>query len=115
MLLSAHERDAPVARDGFRLAPLHDFVLRRDIAFVIDEKISVSEIEKAIRDNGRPYLKEVRLFDQYIGKNIAPGKRSLAFSLAYQKDSGTFTDDEITALQQIVGETLKKDFQVEFR
>lgn len=99
-----------------KVKPVAKFpIVRRDIAFIIDEKVPVSDIEKAIRENGRPYLKEVRLFDQYIGKNIASGKRSLAFSLAYQKDSGTFTEDEITALQQIVGETLKKDFQVEFR
>ena len=58
---------------------------------------------------------EVTLFDQFAGKNIPEGKRSLAFSLAYQKQDATFTDSEVQALQQRIGEALKNKFQVEFR
>lgn len=104
------------AKSAGKVKPVSKFpVVRRDIAFIIDEKIPVTRLERTLLESGSPYLKEARLFDQYQGKNIASGKRSLAFSLAYQKDTGTFTEDEITALQQIVGETLKKEFQVEFR
>ena len=87
----------------------------RDIAFVIDEKISVQVLETAMRAAASPYLADVKLFDEYIGKNIAKGKRSLAFSLAYQKESGTFTDEEILVIQKKVGESLKNNYQVEFR
>ena len=62
-----------------------------------------------------PHLHEVQLFDEYTGKNIAAGKRSLAFSLAYQKPTGTFTDEEIQTLQSKVGEALKNSYRVEFR
>ena len=89
--------------------------VRRDIAFVVTSQVSVKALESALREAGAPYLKEAVLFDQYLGKNIPPGKRSLAFSLAYQKNDGTFTEDEIQNLQAKLGEVLKARFQVEFR
>lgn len=88
---------------------------RRDIAFMVDKRISVKDIERALREAGAPYLREAVLFDQYLGKNIPSGKRSLAFSLAYQKETGTFTEEEIQTLQTKLGEALKSKFQVEFR
>jgi phenylalanyl-tRNA synthetase beta chain len=89
--------------------------VRRDIAFIIDEKVSIQSLEILMKQSASPLLKETHLFDEYAGKNIAPGKRSLAFSLAYQKETGTFTDEEINALQSKVGEALKNTYHVEFR
>jgi phenylalanyl-tRNA synthetase beta chain len=106
------ESDVPVRR----VAPIPKFpVVRRDIAFVLDEKISVESLERVMKETGSPFLREVKLFDQFTGKNIPAGKRSLAFSLAYQKETGTFTDDEILALQDRVGQALKNSYHVEFR
>ncbi len=99
-----------------RVKPVPKFPkVRRDIAFIVDEKIPVRALEECMEKAGAPYVQEVALFDQYIGKNIPAHKRSLAFSLAYQKESGTFTDQEIQGVQNRVGETLKRQFQVEFR
>lgn len=89
--------------------------VRRDIAFIVDEKISVRSLEECMEKAGSPYLQEITLFDQYVGKNIPAKKRSLAFSLAYQKENGTFTDQEIQGVQNRVGEILQRQFQVEFR
>lgn len=103
-------------REILRVKTLPKYPLvRRDIAFVIDEKISVRSLETLMKQSAAPLLKETYLFDEYAGKNIASGKRSLAFSLAYQKETGTFTDEEISALQSKVGEALKNTYQVEFR
>ncbi len=104
------------SREPLRARPVPKFPsVRRDIAFISQEKVPVAALETTILGAGRPYLKEARLFDQFTGKNIPSGKRSLAFSLAYQKETGTFTDDEITALQTRVGEALKNEHAVEFR
>ncbi len=103
-------------RGGSKPTPIPKFpAVRRDIAFVVGQKTSVQALEGSILKAGAPYLKAVELFDQYIGKNIAKGKRSLAFSLCYQKESGTFTDEEINSLQARVGEVLKNEHRVEFR
>ena len=89
--------------------------VRRDIAFVVDAGIPVQELEQTLREAGAPHLREVVLFDQYLGKNIPAGKRSLAFSLSYQKKDGTFTENEIQTMQAALGEILKIKHQVEFR
>lgn len=89
--------------------------VRRDIAFVVDERIEVGSLEAAMRAAGGSSLREVRLFDEYRGKNMPAGKRSLAFALSYQKDEGTFTDEEIQSLQTVIGTDLKGRFGVEFR
>ncbi|MGH7198421.1 MAG: phenylalanine--tRNA ligase subunit beta [Candidatus Omnitrophota bacterium] len=94
--------------------PKYPFV-RRDIAFILDEKIAVESLEGVMKEAGAPHLRDAKLFDQFTGKNIPAGKRSLAFSLAYQKESGTFTDEEIQALQERVGQALKSAYHVEFR
>ncbi len=99
-----------------RVKPIAKFPsVRRDIAFIIDENISIDALGTLMKNTASPYLQETELFDQYAGKNIPKGKRSLAFSLAYQKDTGTFTDQEITALQDRIGQALKSQYRVEFR
>ena len=89
--------------------------VRRDIAFVVASQVPVKELEHTLREAGAPYLREAVLFDQYLGKNIPAGKRSLAFSLSYQKKDGTFTEDEIQSSQTKLGDVLKNKYQVEFR
>ncbi len=89
--------------------------VRRDIAFIIDNRVSVKDLEVAMRNASSPYIHSVTLFDQFTGKNVPEGKRSLAFSLFYQKEDGTFTDEEIQNLQKKVGDNLKRLYQVEFR
>ncbi|MBI4432875.1 MAG: phenylalanine--tRNA ligase subunit beta [Candidatus Omnitrophica bacterium] len=88
--------------------------VRRDIAFIVDKGKSVGELSILIKSTS-PYLEEVLLLDEYVGKNIPAGRRSLAFSLVYQKETGTFTDAEITALQNKVGDALRASYKVEFR
>ena len=99
-----------------RIRPVPRYpVVRRDIAFIIDNRVSVKDLETAMRNASSPYLQSVALFDQFTGKNMPEGKRSLAFSLSYQKEDGTFTDEEIQNLQKRVGDNLKRLYQVEFR
>ncbi len=100
----------------FKVKPVPKFPsVRRDIAFVLDEKITVRNLEDLMKKTGVPYLAESRLFDEFKGKNVASGKRSLAFSLSYQKPDGTFTDEEINTIQNRIGDALKKEYGVEFR
>lgn len=89
--------------------------VRRDIALLVDKSIAVQELVRSMKVASSQYLKEVRLFDEYSGKGIPDSKRSLAFSLWYQKENGTFTDDEILKLQAEVGNVLKNQFKAEFR
>lgn len=103
-------------RIAWKVSPVPKYPqVRRDIAFVVASQVPVKDLELALHEAGAPYLQEAVLFDQYLGKNIPSGKRSLAFSLAYQKKDGTFTDNEIQNLQAKLSEALKNRYDVEFR
>jgi phenylalanyl-tRNA synthetase beta chain len=89
--------------------------VRRDIAVLIARSVPVAEIQKTVQTAAGERLTRVELFDLYEGKNIPKDKRSLAFSLQYQKPDGTFTDDEIAGLQAAVVESLKNTYGAELR
>ncbi len=74
--------------------PLPRFpAIARDIAVVCDAPITVGELDECIRSAGAEELKDVRLFDVYVGPGIPEGKKSVAFSLTLRSDEGTLTDE----------------------
>ncbi|MGI6206357.1 MAG: phenylalanine--tRNA ligase subunit beta [Anaerovoracaceae bacterium] len=87
----------------------------RDIAMLVEEKVTVSELENDIRENGGKILESVELFDVYRGVQIEKGKKSVAFSLKYRLPDRTLTDEEVNSRQQKIVESLEKKFGAELR
>lgn len=58
----------------------------RDLSFVVSKEHSVADITKTIRSTNPQLIKRVVLFDEYTGKNITPGSRSLTFSIVIGSD-----------------------------
>lgn len=69
--------------------------VRRDLAVVVDEHITVQTLLDAMQNVSSPYLAEVGLFDVYRGKGVELGKKSLAFRVLLQDTHKTLTDSEI--------------------
>jgi phenylalanyl-tRNA synthetase beta chain len=97
--------------EGFSTYPASD----RDLAFFVDTKTSVSELERSMRKAGGKLLDSVELFDEYKGKGVPEGKRSLAFRMVYRTIDRTLTDADVDPLQQEIREVLVDRFQVELR
>lgn len=87
----------------------------RDIAFYAPLQTSVTELERAIRKAGGALLETVTLFDEYRGKNVPEGKRSLAFRLIYRASDRTLTDEDVETTHQKVRDVLVEKFGVEAR
>ncbi len=87
----------------------------RDLSIILSEDTPAAEVERTIRESGGGVVVEVVLFDIYRGKQIALGKKGLAFSLRYQSSEKTLTDDEIAAVQQNILADLQKRFGAELR
>ncbi|MBE9047565.1 phenylalanine--tRNA ligase subunit beta [Pleurocapsales cyanobacterium LEGE 10410] len=87
----------------------------RDLAFFAPLDLSVAEITKAINKAGGKLLQRVELFDEYKGKNVPEGQRSLAFNLFYQASDRTLTDKDVDPVHQKVRDTLVKKFDVTLR
>ncbi|MEZ5994020.1 MAG: phenylalanine--tRNA ligase subunit beta [Planctomycetota bacterium] len=67
----------------------------RDLAFVLDHAVTWSQIESTAREASGEMLREIRLFDEFTGKQIGAGKKSLAFRLYFRDDAKTLTSEEI--------------------
>ena len=79
-----------------------------DISVLIDKKREIGTLEKAIQGAEKRLIKNVRLFDIYEGSNIPADKKALAFSILFQADDRTLTDEESRKIQEkIVGELQK--------
>jgi phenylalanyl-tRNA synthetase beta chain len=79
---------------GVRPVPRFPPILE-DIALVVDGAVSAGAVAGVVREAGGSLLAEVRLFDVYQGPQVGAGKKSLAFSLAFQAPDRTLTDAEI--------------------
>jgi phenylalanyl-tRNA synthetase beta chain len=72
--------------------------VRRDLALIIKEEVSASEIINCIKSSAEPALQEVMIFDVYRGKGVEEGSKSIALGLILQDDTQTLTDSAIDAI-----------------
>ena len=81
----------------------------RDLALVVDQGIAACQIEEIIRSMAGELLESLYLFDFYIGAQVQPGKKSLAYRLTYRSAARTLTDVEVDDLQKKVLGKLASD------
>ncbi|MBL8528062.1 MAG: phenylalanine--tRNA ligase subunit beta [Burkholderiales bacterium] len=89
--------------------------VRRDLALVVDEKVSAASLQGCLLRAAPDVVWEVVLFDVYRGKGLDIGKKSLAFRILLQDTQRTLTDEEadaamavlITAAEQEHGASLR--------
>jgi len=72
--------------------------VRRDLALIVKEDVSASEIINCIKGRAESALQDVIVFDIYRGKGVEEGSKSVALSLIMQDDTQTLTDSEIDAI-----------------
>jgi phenylalanyl-tRNA synthetase beta chain len=70
---------------------------KEDVALVVDDSVTVAEVEEALRVGAGPLLESVRLFDVYTGAQVGEGRRSLAFALRFRAPDRTLTEEEAGA------------------
>jgi len=87
----------------------------QDLALVVDEDLPAQVMEEAIVKAGGKLLRRAELFDLYRGQQIAPGKKSLAYSLTYQAEDRTLTDDEVAKVQERIVRRLAEELGAELR
>ena len=83
--------------------------VRRDLAFVIPEAVSWAAVSATVGAAAGPVLREVRLFDRYLGKGVEPGFKSLAMGLILQEDSRTLTDRDVEGVVAAVVAALQRE------
>jgi phenylalanyl-tRNA synthetase beta chain len=69
--------------------------VRRDLAVLVDEGVTVQTLLDAMQGLSVPYVAELALFDIYRGKGVEQGKKSVAFRVLLQDTHKTLTESEI--------------------
>ena len=91
--------------------------VRRDLAFVINDKVSYEDIQRVIKSGVQQNIFQgCEVFDVYQGENIEKGYKSLAFRIKMLDENTTLTDDVIERNIQSVREKLQKAYaDISFR
>lgn len=76
--------------------------VEQDVALVVDADVPAAQVRELIDATGGELLRRVELFDVYTGEQIPAGKKSLAYSLTYQAQDRTLTDEEVAAVQDSI-------------
>ncbi len=84
--------------------------VERDFAFIVDENISVAQIEKEINKADKNLITNVEIFDVYSGKGVDSGKKSVAVKVTLQSYERTLTDSDITAISSAIITAASKGF-----
>ncbi|HLW38098.1 MAG TPA: hypothetical protein VKR99_06685, partial [Candidatus Eremiobacteraceae bacterium] len=87
----------------------------RDIALVVEQGVNAGELASAARQSGAAYLIDVEAFDEYRGKQVGDGKKSIAFRIVLRRPDATITDDEANASTAVIVAALKRQFGATLR
>ncbi|MGN0031137.1 MAG: phenylalanine--tRNA ligase subunit beta, partial [Candidatus Gastranaerophilaceae bacterium] len=91
--------------------------VKRDLAFIINDTISVDDIQKVIKGGVKQNIfKGSEVFDVYQGEHVEEGFKSVAFRIKMQDENATLTDEIIEQQMTSVREKLQKTYaQITFR
>ncbi|HKM92763.1 MAG TPA: phenylalanine--tRNA ligase subunit beta [Prolixibacteraceae bacterium] len=70
-------------------------VVRRDLALLVDESVSFTQLKQIAMKAERKLLKSVDIFDVYKGNKLPDGKKSYALSFILRDDEKTLNDKVI--------------------
>ena len=89
--------------------------VKKDLAVVVDKNVTSAEIAMTIKKAAGSALSNIEVFDVYTGKGIEENKKSIAYSLTFEKMDRTLTDEEINASLEKIIDMLEKKLGAELR
>ena len=104
------QRKVPTYAEVSKFPPI-----RRDMAVLVDEKISVGELLNAMQDANVEFVTEIGLFDVYRGKGIAENQKSLAFYVLMQDNQKSLIDADADKVMASLLDIVQKKFGAELR
>lgn len=89
--------------------------VKRDLALLVDNSVTMAQIDAVVRESEKKLLREVELFDVYEGKNLPAGTKSYAISISIQDPEKTLQDKQIDQIMNKIVTNLKKKVNAELR
>ena len=89
--------------------------VRRDLAVVVDEKVSLSQLHERVTFAASSLLRDIRVFDVFRGPGIESGRKSVALGLIFQDNSRTLADEDADRLLAAIRADLSATLGAGFR
>jgi len=86
-----------------------------DLALLVPDRVSAGEVEAVLRRGAGELLERVVLFDEYRGKGVEPGLRSLAWRLTLRHPERTLRDKEVEGRRDKLLKTLEHELGIRQR
>ena len=89
--------------------------VRRDLAVVVDEKVSLRQLHERVTFAASSLLRDIRVFDVFRGPGIENGRKSVALGLIFQDNSRTLADEDADRLLAAIRADLSATLGAGFR
>ena len=89
--------------------------LRRDLALLVDRKVTYDDIRRVVEASEKKLLKSMTLFDVYESNKLEAGKKSYAISMILQDNEKTLNDKQIDAIMNKIIKNLENELGAKLR
>ncbi|MEJ7693060.1 phenylalanine--tRNA ligase subunit beta [Daejeonella sp.] len=89
--------------------------VRRDLSMLLNKDVSFDQLKQIALKTEKGLLKEVHVFDVYVGDKLPAGKKSYALSFLLQDEEKTLADKQIEAIMQKLILNFEKQAGAEIR
>jgi phenylalanyl-tRNA synthetase beta chain len=106
----------PMVPEDRSFVPVSIFpAIHEDIAVIVDKDLPAAAVTQHIQTSGGYLLRDVTLFDVYVGSSIPVGKKSLAYHLTFQAPNKTLNDKTVRKQRDRIVKQLAHDFGAKLR
>jgi len=89
--------------------------VQRDLSLIVSEEVPSFEVIQEIKAVNSHLIKKVILFDLFRGEQIEEGYKSMAYSITFQAEDHTLTDQEVENAFEQIREKLMRKFGAKIR
>lgn len=98
----------------YKLASIYPSI-KKDLAFIMPKDMNNETIEKEIKKSGSRLLTNIEVFDIYEGINIGINNKSIAYSLTFEDNTKTLTDEEVMEVFNNIIKNVESKLDVKLR
>lgn len=89
--------------------------VRRDLSMLVDTDVTFDALKTVVFKTDKKLVKNVQVFDVYVGDKLPEGKKSYALNFTIQDEEQTLTDKQIDAVMQKIIHNLAQTVKAEIR
>jgi phenylalanyl-tRNA synthetase beta chain len=89
--------------------------VRRDLSMLVDTAVTFDDLKTIAFKTDKKLIRNVQVFDVYVGDKLPEGKKSYALNFTLQDDEQTLTDKQIDSVMQKIIYNLAQTAKAEIR